>query len=54
MVFGNKKGGLYRGFIYLPTIAYVDIPSSYQAISLNFSAIEKFLKHLDVFLLSIL
>ncbi len=36
-----------------PTIADVDIPSSYQAVSLNFSAIEKFLKHLDVFLPSI-
>jgi hypothetical protein len=37
-----------------PTINVIDIPSSYQAISLIFSAIETVLKNLVVFLLSIL
>ncbi len=37
-----------------PTIAVVDIPSSYQAISLTFSANERFLKYLVVILLGIL
>jgi hypothetical protein len=37
-----------------PTITVIDISSSYQAISLTFSAIETVLKYLVVFLLSIL
>jgi hypothetical protein len=37
-----------------PTITVVDISSSYQAISLTFSAFERVLKYLLVFLLSIL
>jgi hypothetical protein len=37
-----------------PTITVIDIPSSYQAINLTFSAIETVLKCLAVFLLTIL
>jgi hypothetical protein len=37
-----------------PTIAVVDIPFSHQAISLTFSANERFLKYKVVFLLGIL